>query len=127
MKFIALFLSFLLVGAVAVPGGTADEPFIPAQLNALLPKITPGMTYADVGKVLSPAYPKLEKQFTMWTGRDDIRFQLDDRFSLAISAIQDASSHAVVSSDPQISIFDRLHKLRLDIISYHLESSALRN
>jgi hypothetical protein len=122
MKFIALFISLMIVGAVVIPACAADEPLVPAQLNALLPKIIPGMTCEDVEKVLSPAYPKLEAQRTMWTGRGDIRFQLDNHFSIAISAIQDANSHAVVSSDPQISIFDRRQRLQIDISRHHWQS-----
>jgi hypothetical protein len=119
--FLMLLLSFVCVGAVVVPVGAAEEPLIPAQLNVLLPKIIAGMSYEAIEKVLSPAYPKLEAQRTLWTGRGEIRFQLDSRFSIAISAIQDAGSHAVVSNNPRISIFDKLNKLQLDIISHPLE------
>jgi hypothetical protein len=67
------------------------EPLIPASLNALLPKITPGMTPDNVKKVLAVAYPKLERYDGPWAGQGGyIGFKLDERYSVLFFARMDA-------------------------------------
>ena len=45
----------------------ADEPLIPAALNAVLPKIHVGMTIREVEAALAPAYPKVKGQMGRWS------------------------------------------------------------
>src|SRR6185503_9984336 len=111
MKFITSLFCFVALFASVPASRAADEPLIPASLNALLPKITSGMTHEGMKKVLEGAYPKLEQQDGPWSGAGGyIGFKLDDRYSVMFSARMDASQQPVVSSNAQISIFDRLQK-----------------
>lgn len=102
----------------------AEEPFILASLNSLLPKITSGMTHEGMKKVLEGAYPNLAQQDGPWSGAGGyIGFKLDDRYSVMFSARMNASQQSVVSSNAQISVFDRLQKWRLDITRHSWENA----
>jgi hypothetical protein len=125
MKHITSFLCIVFLYASVIGVYAADAPLIPAPLNALLPKITSGMTRDDIKSVLSAAYPKLEPQDGPWSGRSGyIGFHLDEQFSVMFSANMDAKEHAVVSTNALISVFDRMQKLRLDITHYYWNDKA---
>ena len=62
----------------------ADEPLIPAALNAVLPKIHVGMTIREVEAALAPAYPKVKGQMGIWSGQTGyIDYKLDERHTLS--------------------------------------------
>jgi hypothetical protein len=64
----------------------ADQPLIPAALNAILPKIHAGMTVREVEAVLAPAYPKVKGQMGNWSGQTGyIDYKLDQQHTLAVS------------------------------------------
>jgi len=128
MKFIVSFLCVVFLLPAVLSVRAADEPLIPASLNALLPKITAGMTHEDIKAVLSSAYPKLELQDGPWSGQTGyIGFKLDAQYSVMFSAKLGAKQREVVSSNAQISVFDRVHKLRLDIARYYWEKASDEN
>jgi hypothetical protein len=125
MKPIASFLCIVSLCVAVFQARAADAPLIPASLNALLPRITAGSTHHDIKSVLSKAYPKLESQDGPWSGRTGyIGFKLDDQYSVMFSAHMDAQQQAVVSSNAQISLFDRMHKVRFDITPYRWDESS---
>ena len=125
MKHITSFLCIVFLYASVIAVYAADVPLIPAPLNALLPKITSGMTRDDIKKVLLAAYPKLEPQDGPWSRQSGcIGFHLDDRFSVMFSAHMVANQHAVVSSNAVMSVFDRTQKLRLDITHYYWDDKT---
>jgi hypothetical protein len=102
----------------------ANEPLLPTGLNALLPEIIAGMAREDIQKVLSKVYPKVESQDGPWSGQTGyIGFKLDDQYSVMFSANIDARQKAVISSNARISVFDRVQKLRLDIVPYYWEKA----
>jgi hypothetical protein len=128
LKFITSFLCVASLFAAVLSVRATDEPLIPAPLNAVLPKITAGMTREDMKKVLSAAYPKLELQDGPWSGQTGyIGFRLDAQYSVMFSAKMDPKQREVVSSSSQLSVFDRVHKLRLDITRYHWEKAPDEN
>jgi hypothetical protein len=96
-----------------------DEPLIPAPLNALLPKITAGMTPEDVQAVLRENYPKAERQHPAASPRPDqtvyVGFRLDDRFSLTVATQRDSNLRDFVSKDARIFVFDRQRNQGLEI------------
>jgi len=125
MKYILSFLCIISCCAVGISVRAADEPLIPKKINALLPKIIAGMTYEDIKTVLSLDFPKLELQDGPWSVQTGyIGFKLDERYSVMFSAGMDAKRQEVVSSNAQISVFDRLQKLRLDITRYSWEKTS---
>jgi len=117
----------LLTAGVAARAAekAADEPLIPAPLNALLPKITPGMTRDDVRRILSTAYPYPVQQDGPGSGQGgNMGFRLDDRFWVMFSAKRNAEQEYVVSKNASISVFDYVLKRRLDIKPYYWEKSS---
>jgi hypothetical protein len=94
----------------------AAAPLLPPALNAVLPKIQPGMTPDEVKGVLAVPYPKLERQDGPWSGQTGyVGFQLDDRHSILISARSDRAKGTVVSEEGPICVVDRARKTRVDI------------
>ena len=124
MKYILSFLCIVSCCAPVISVRAADEPLIPKQFNALLPKIIAGMTHEDIKKVLSLDYPKLELQDGPWSGQTGyIGFKLDERYSVMFAAGMDTKRQEVVSSNAQVSVFDRMQKLCLDITRYSWEKA----
>jgi hypothetical protein len=100
----------------------ADEPLIPASLNALLPKITAGMKPEDIKAVVLKSYPKAERQDGPWSGQTGyLGFRLDDRFSFMVAGHMIGNGQEVVSQDARIYVLDRHHKRRLEIVPYRWE------
>ena len=115
MKHTILTLVFCLclVNAMA-----ADEPFIPAALNAVLPKIHARMSVSEVEAVLAPIYPKVKGQMSRWSGRTGyIDYQLDERYTLSISSITHDGKQ-VVHDDQLLLLYDWASKRRLDLKAY---------
>ena len=82
-QIIAFLFCFGLLHSLA-----ADEPLIPAALNAVLPKIHVGMTIREVEAALAPAYPKVKGQMGIWSGQTGyIDYKLDERHTLSVSSI----------------------------------------
>jgi hypothetical protein len=97
---------------------TADEPLIPAALNAVLLKIHPGLTTNEVTAVLSPAYPKVSFQMGDWSGHTGyIDYKLDDRFTLSVSSIT-RGGKMVIHDDLLMYIYDWPAKRRVDLKVY---------
>lgn len=118
-------MAAVMLLAAGGAAGAAEEPLIPAALNALLPKITPGMTRDDVRRILSTAYPYPVQQDGPGSGQGgNMGFRLDERFWVMFSAKRNAEQEYVVSKNPSISVFDYVRKQRLDIRPNYWEKSA---
>ena len=102
----------------------ADEPLIPAALNAILPKIHAGMTIQEVEAVLAPAYPNAKGQMSVWSGQTGyIDYKLDERFTLSIASIT-LDGKERVHDDLLFYVHNHAAKHRVDIKSYFYESPA---
>jgi hypothetical protein len=113
-----LLLSLVCFASLAV---TADEPLIPAALNAVLLKIHPGMTTNEVAAVLSPAYPKVTSHMGNWSGQTGyMDYKLDDRFTLSVSSITRGGKE-VVHDDFLMYLYDWPAKRRVDLKVYYWE------
>ena len=96
----------------------AEEPLIPAALNAVLPKIHARMTVSEVELALAPVYPKVKGQMSKWSGRTGyIDYKLDERYTLSISSITHDGKQ-VVHDDLLLLLYDWASKRRLDIKVY---------
>jgi hypothetical protein len=116
-------LAFLLcIGSLHLHA--ADEPLIPAALNAILPKIRGGMTVQQVKAVLASSYPNVKGEGVLWSGQNGyIDYKLDDRFSLSISfTLRDGKT--VVHDDLLFYVQNYSAKHRVDIKSYFYDSPA---
>jgi len=97
-----------------------DQPLTPLRLNALLPKVTAGMTSREVTELLAMAYPKVECHLGLWSGQTGyIDFKLDDRHAVSIAAASDPKRGTVVHNDIRIYVLDHPHKCRVEIKPYH--------
>ncbi len=113
-------LSFVLTVLVLTSLQADDQPLIPAALNALLPKISAGMTSSQIQKVLSSAYPQIKSQLGDWSGQSGyIDFKLDDRYRISILGRNDSQGREVVHEDILIYIFDQPQRNRIEIRRYH--------
>ena len=102
----------------------ADEPLIPAALNAVLPKIHAGMTIRQVEAVLAPAYPKVKGQMSNWSGQTGyIDYKLDERHTLSVSSIT-RDGKEVVHDEILLYLYDWPSKRRLDLKVYEWEKQA---
>lgn len=102
----------------------AEEPLVPAALNAVLPKIHPGMSITEVETALSPAYPNVKGQMGRWSGQTGyIDYQLDERYSLSVSSIT-RKGREVVHDEILLYLFDRASKRRLDLKIFDWEKKA---
>ena len=102
----------------------ADEPLIPAALNAILPKIHAGMTVREVEAALAPAYPGVKGQMGVWSGQTGyVDYKLGENFTLSVSsATRDGKE--VVHDDLLFYLINHAAKHRVDIKSYFWESPA---
>lgn len=99
----------------------ADEPLIPAALNAVLPKIHVGMTIREVEAALAPAYPKVKGQMGIWSGQTGyIDYKLDERHTLSVSSIT-RDGKEVVHDEILLYLFDWPTKRHLDLKIYERE------
>jgi hypothetical protein len=93
----------------------ADEPLIPAALNAVLPKIRAGMTVSEVEAVLAPAYPSVKGRMGDWSGQTGyIEYMLDPRYTLSVSSIT-RDGKDVVHNEALFYLYDWPSKRRLDL------------
>jgi hypothetical protein len=115
-QIIAFLFCFGLLHSLA-----ADEPLIPAALNAVLPKIHVGMTIREVEAALAPAYPKVKGQMGIWSGQTGyIDYKLDERHTLSVSSIT-RDGKEVVHDEILLYLFDWPTKRRLDLKIYEWE------
>ncbi|HEV3146987.1 MAG TPA: hypothetical protein VGZ47_24070 [Gemmataceae bacterium] len=92
---------------------------IPPALNERLPKITAGITSAEIEKILAPAFPKAKARLGTWSGQTGyIDVQLDERYSVSIAAQDSAQGGPVVHKDALIYVYDHVHKRRVEIKTY---------
>jgi hypothetical protein len=113
------FLCILIFLGVVISGRGTDEPLIPEALNALLSKITAGMTPEEVSKLLSTAYPKLQRADGGWSGQGGwIGFRLDERYTVEVSAYNDTKNRVFISTNPALSVFDGMAQVRFDITRF---------
>jgi hypothetical protein len=118
-------LPLLLIMVVLSPLQAEDEPLIPPALNALLPKISAGMTTEEITKRLSRAYPKVEPQMGDWSGDGGyIDFKLDERYRISIAACFDAKRNRVVQDKILIYLYDQAHKHRVEIRRRYWKDSS---
>ena len=102
----------------------ADEPLIPAALNAILPKIHAGMTVAEVEAVLTTAYPGVKGQMSLWSGQSGyIDYKLDERFTLSVASAT-VDKKTVVHDDLLFYLVNYSAKHRVDIKSYFWDSPS---
>ena len=93
----------------------ADEPLIPAALNAVLPGIHAGMTIPEVEAVLSAAYPGVKGQTGHWSGQTGyVDYKLNERTTLSVSSITRDGKN-VVHFEILFYIFDWPSKRRVDV------------
>ena len=113
---LTILLSFCLLHSQA-----ADEPLIPAALNAVLPKIQPRMTIREVEAVLATAYPNAKGGILDISGATGyIAYQLNERFILSVTlAVRDGKE--VVHDDMQLILHDGSSKRRLDLKVFEWE------
>src|SRR6266540_2193377 len=96
----------------------ADEPLIPAALNAILPRIHAEMTIREVEAVLTPAYPKVKGQMGNWSGQTGyIDYKLDERHTLSVSSIT-RDGKELVHDEILLYLYDWPSKRRLDLKIY---------
>lgn len=118
-QIIAFLFCFGLLHSLA-----ADEPLIPAALNAVLPKIHVGMTIREVEAALAPAYPKVKGQMGIWSGQTGyIDYKLDERHTLSVSSIT-RDGKEVVHDEILLYLFDLPTKRRLDLKICEWEKQA---
>lgn len=118
-QIIAFLFCFGLLHSLA-----ADEPLIPAALNAVLPKIHVGMTIREVEAALAPAYPKVKGQMGIWSGQTGyIDYKLDERHTLSVSSIT-RDGKEVVRDEILLYLFDLPTKQRLDLKICEWEKQA---
>lgn len=118
-QIIAFLFCFGLLHSLA-----ADEPLIPAALNAVLPKIHVGMTIREVEAALAPAYPKVKGQMGIWSGQTGyIDYKLDERHTLSVSSIT-RDGKEVVHDEILLYLFDWPTKRRLDLKICEWEKQA---
>ncbi len=107
------------------PPRADDQSLIPAPLNSLIPKISAGMTPAQLQKLLSTVYPKVEERIGDWSGGTGyIDFKLEDRYSISISGRSDAKGRPVVHEDIFMYVFDHPQRSRIEIKKYHWKDSS---
>jgi len=96
-------LSLLCFASLAC---AADEPLLPAPLNALLPKIAVGMKSEDIRAIVVKGYSESERADGPWSGQTGyLGFRLDDRFSFMIAAHTNRDGQRVVSQDARLRMF----------------------
>ena len=121
MKLTILALPFC-VGLLHSPA--ADEPFIPAALNPILPKVHAGMTIREVEAVLASAYPNVKSQMGSWSGQTGyIDYKLDERHTLSVSSIT-RDGKEVVHDEILLYLYDWPSKRRLDLKVYEWEKQT---
>ncbi len=104
----------------------ADEPLIPAALNAILPRIHAGMTIREVEAVLAPAYPKVKGQMGNWSGQTGyIDYKLDERHTLSVSSIT-RDGKELVHDEILLYLYDWPSKRRLDLKIYEWEKQTAK-
>jgi hypothetical protein len=110
--------AFLLCCGAFFQTQAADEPLVPAPLNAVISKIHPGMSIHDVETVLSTSYPKVAGHMGEWSGQTGyIDYKLDDRFTLSVSSMT-RDGKEVVHDEILMYFFDWSAKRRVDIKIY---------
>jgi hypothetical protein len=98
----------------------AGELLIPAELNALVPRIQSGLTVREVEALFFTAYPKVKGDWGAWSGQTGyIDYRLDGQLTLSIGSASSAShgGEAVVHRDLYFAITDSARKHRLEIKS----------
>jgi hypothetical protein len=106
--------------------GAAEELLVPTALNAVLPKIHPGMTITEVETALSPAYPDVKGRMGRWSGQTGyIDYKLDDRYSLSVSSIT-RNGKEVVHNEILLYLHDWTSKRRLDLKIFDWEQNSGR-
>ncbi len=125
----AIILAFLFCCAASFHAFPADEPLIPAPLNAVLPKIKAGMTIPEVEGVLSASYPKVSGQMSDWDGMTGyIDYKLDGRYSLSVASRNRMEGQKVIQvvggGDLFFYIYDWQTKRRIEIKQYDWEKHA---
>lgn len=105
----ALFLSIVLLNTCA-----AEEPLIPAVVNAVLPQIRPGMSIQEVERLFFPFYPAVKGTKGDWSGKTGcIAYRLDDRYTICIDSIL-RDNQPVTSEDLSFNFSDQLKGQRGD-------------
>jgi hypothetical protein len=104
--------------------GAVEEPLVPAALNAVLPKIHPGMSISEVETALSTAYPDVKGRMGNWSGQTGyIDYKLDERYALSVSSIT-RNGKEVVHDEILLYLFDWASKRRLDLKIFDWEKKA---
>lgn len=117
----------LLFCASLLHSHAADEPLIPAALNAILPKIHARMTVPEVEAVLNPAYPKVKGEGGIWSGQTGyINYKLNERHTLSVSSIT-RDGKEVVHDELLLYLYDYPAKRRLDLKVYEWEKQTEKN
>ncbi len=102
----------------------ADEPLIPAALNAVLPMIRSGMTISEVEGVLAPAYPTVKWHHGDGSGGSGyIEYRLDERHTLSVSSVKRAGDY-VVHDTLLFYLYNWPAKRRLDLKIYEWEKQS---
>ncbi len=101
-----------------------EEGLIPANLNAVLPKIVPRATTKEVETILAPVYPGVTSHLSIWSGDTGyIDYKLDDRFTLSVSSIS-MGGRNVVHDSLLFYILDWPAQQRFEIRRYHWAATA---
>ncbi|HLW66291.1 MAG TPA: hypothetical protein VKS79_13340 [Gemmataceae bacterium] len=125
LRFLFWFIAFAFLLAKAAGVHAEDQPLIPAALNECLPKIAPGMSMAEIEKVVTKAYPKAKARMGLWSGHTGyIDVQLDEQFSISIAAEDRRNGGPAVHKDLLIYVFDHTRKRRLELRQYDWEKAA---
>jgi hypothetical protein len=117
-------IASFLFGIALLQASAADDPLIPAPLNAVLLKIQPGMSTNQVLALLSPSYPKVAGQMGTWSGQTGyFDYKLDDRFTLKVSCVM-RHGKELVHDDLLFYVFDWKTKRRVDIKLYYWDGQS---
>jgi hypothetical protein len=115
MKFAAFALTCLLTVQQTL---AADQPFIPTELNRILPQIRTGMTVSVVEDIIRSAYPGMTALVGDWSGGGGtILYKLDDHYTLAI-ACEEIGDKRLVHTNVRFVIYERPANRRVTLSLY---------
>jgi hypothetical protein len=108
-----------LLGVLAIePSVAKDQPFIPPELNRLLPRIQPGMSVPLVEEIIRTAYPGMIPQVGDWSGGGGtIIYKLDEHYTLAIDC-EELGNKRLVHRNVRFTIYERPTNRRITLSLY---------
>jgi hypothetical protein len=102
----------------AQPSQAADQPFIPPELNRILPQIRSGMSVPNVEAILRASYPDMTPQVGDWSGGGGtIVYRLDEQYTVAIYC-EEIGNVRLVHHDVRFILYERPANRRITLSLY---------